>query len=255
MNTMPHTLGGHAPSSDKTNAMIIISDAVVGYSASVVELSVPFFSVNTGSRLGIIGPSGAGKTTLLKSIAYDTFLDRGNSHFDSALRRDASIGFVSQHNCLTPWKTVAQNISWTARRAGQYDTVGPLLEMVGLNGHRDAFPDQLSGGMLRRLMLARSLAAGPRLLLMDEAFAGLDYETRRDLVNALDRWLTENQVALVHVSHDFEEIVCLSDTIYAVCDKAKTITAIPYNTPSSRAIFGTEEAAFSASALRQKLFA
>jgi NitT/TauT family transport system ATP-binding protein len=239
----------------QTPALLVMKDAVVGYTDSDIALNVSSFQVAAGERVGVIGPSGAGKTTLLKSIAYDTFRSRGASYIDEALRRDAAIGFVSQHNCLTPWKTVEQNISWTLRRSGKGDTVGSLLEMVGLDGHRAQYPDQLSGGMLRRLMLARSLATKPRLLLLDEAFAGLDYETRRDLVNGLDTWLTENHVAIIHISHDFEEIVCLSDTIYEVRERQQSIDAVPYNKSEARMRFGTEEAALSASALRQALFA
>jgi len=177
--------------------------------------------VTAGEVLSILGPSGSGKSTLLRAIAGLERLDAGRVswHGDdiTALpvhRRGFALMF--QDGQLFPHRTVAQNIAYPLRIAGiadQHARVGGLLDLVGLAGFGDRRVTELSGGEQQRVALARSLAAKPRLLLLDEPLSALDRELRERLAGDLRRILVETGTTAVFVTHDQDEAFAVSDRV------------------------------------------
>lgn len=197
---------------------------------SVEELTVSFdgspavdnvtMDVAAGEVLGILGPSGSGKSTLLRSIAGLERLDAGRVrwHGDdiTALpvhRRGFALMF--QDGQLFPHRSVARNIAYPLRIQGApaAGRVAELLELVGLPGFGDRRVTDLSGGEQQRVALARSLAAEPRLLLLDEPLSSLDRELRERLAGDLRRILVETATTAVFVTHDQDEAFAVSDRV------------------------------------------
>ena len=170
--------------------------------------------------LGVIGPSGCGKSTLLRLIAGLEKLSSGRLRIGSAdvhgARRD--IGLVFQTPVLLPWRTVLKNVLVPAevlkldkrvakRRAHE------LLDLVGLHGFADRYPNELSGGMRQRVAIARALMHDPKILLMDEPFGALDALTRETMNLELLRIWQASSKTVVLVTHSIEEALLLSDRI------------------------------------------
>ena len=176
--------------------------------------------VEPGEVLGILGPSGSGKSTLLRSVAGLERLDAGSVawHGDdiTALpvhRRGFALMF--QDGQLFPHRSVARNIAYPLRmpRAAAAHRVAELLDLVGLPGFADRRVTDLSGGEQQRVALARSLAAGPRLLLLDEPLSSLDRELRERLAGDLRRILVDTGTTVVFVTHDQDEAFAVSDRV------------------------------------------
>jgi NitT/TauT family transport system ATP-binding protein len=177
-------------------------------------------TIGEGEFVSLIGPSGCGKTTLLKIIDGLVAYDRGE-----ALVRGRPVrgpgperAVVFQSFALLPWRTVRENVAFGLglRRAGREETeatVRRFIDMVGLRGFEDHYPDQLSGGMQQRVGLARALAVDPAILLMDEPFGALDAQTRNLLQVDLERIWEADHKTVVFVTHAMDEAVFLSDRI------------------------------------------
>jgi len=188
--------------------------------------------VRDGEYFCILGPSGCGKTTLLRLIAGILEPDEGEIYIGGRPMRgvppeDRDIGFVFQTFALFPHMTAWENVTYGPRVRGwpeeQIERVGrEMLELVGLYERADAYPRELSGGMMQRICLARALATGASLLLLDEPLSSLDakiafelrYEIRR-LVKALGR-------TAIHVTHDQAEAMAIADRI-AVMRKGRVL--------------------------------
>jgi len=181
------------------------------------------FEAGAGSFTSILGPSGCGKSTILNLIAR---LDRQSSgEISTAGDR---IGFVFQQPRLLNWRTVAdnvtlpleqQNLDKTALRA----LAIKYLELVGLGGHENYYPLQLSGGMQQRVAIARALAIDPDILLMDEPFSGLDEITSRKLRQELLQIWGQTGKTILFVTHSIAESVFLSQQILIVSAKPARI--------------------------------
>jgi NitT/TauT family transport system ATP-binding protein len=161
-----------------------------------------------GEVLALLGPSGAGKTTLLRILAgleedFDGEVLRG----DSTIR----MGYLFQEARLMPWLTAEQNVALVV--GGDRRRACDALEAVGLGDTVGRFPHQLSGGMQRRVALARALVVEPDLLLLDEAFVSLDEPTALELKRRLLVYCERAAPALVLVSHDLGEALALADRI------------------------------------------
>ena len=155
----------------------------------------------------VVGPSGCGKTTLLRLVAGMERPDAGVVR----VRGTGRIGMVFQEPRLMPWLTAAQNVALGQRR-GRCDTTG-LLALTGLTGFEEALPHQLSGGMQHRVALARALANGPSLILMDEPFAALDEQTREGMQDHLLDVRRTTGMNVLLVTHSLDEALYLGDRI------------------------------------------
>ena len=190
-------------------------------------------TIEAGSLVALLGPSGSGKTTLLRIIAG---LEEADRMEESAILFDGvnmigtpvgqrGIGFVFQHYALFRHLTVFENIAFGLRvqprhirptRPAIRERVRELLALIQLEGIQDRYPWQLSGGQRQRVALARSLAVGPRILLLDEPFGALDARVRADLRRWLRRLHDELHVTSVLVTHDQEEALEVADRIVVI---------------------------------------
>jgi sulfonate transport system ATP-binding protein len=201
-------------------------------------------TVNAGEFLTIVGPSGCGKSTLLRLVAGLDRADSGTITFDGhpvvqpSLRR----GVVFQDHRLFPWLNVEANVATGLLKATGTDAekravASRLIALVGLDGFEKAFPHQLSGGMAQRAAIARSLAAKPDILLLDEPLGALDSLTRSHMQTELLRVWQHEATTMLMVTHDVGEAVYLSDRI-VVMDREpgriREIIAVPFAKPRTR---------------------
>ena len=171
----------------------------------------------------LLGPSGCGKTTLLRLIAGLIKPDQGKIYIGHRLVNDVppedrDIGFVFQTFALFPHMNAWNNVTYGPRVKGfdmkKAGTIGhEVLEMVRLNERLDAFPNELSGGMMQRIAVARALAAGAKLLLLDEPLGQLDAKVRNDLRYEIRRMTKDLGLTAIHVTHDQAEAMAISDRI------------------------------------------
>ena len=191
-----------------------------GAQGTVRALEDVSFEVETGEFVCIVGPSGSGKTTLFRIIAGLDDATAGTVYLnDNPVEGPTpNMGVVFQEYHLFPWRTVRGNVGFgleqgDASRAARRRRVEEMLDLVGLEAFGDSYPKSLSGGMKQRVALARSLAVGPDLLLMDEPFGALDAQTKGTLQDELlDIW-QETGKTILFVTHDVEEAVKLADRI------------------------------------------
>jgi len=180
----------------------------------------------------LLGPSGCGKTTLLRLIAGLIEPDEGEIYIGDKLvnnvpPEDRDIGFVFQTFALFPHMNAWDNVTYGPRVKGfdvkKTDTIGhEVLEMVRLHERLDAFPKELSGGMMQRIAVARALAAGAKLLLLDEPLGQLDAKVRNELRYEIRRMAKDLNLTAIHVTHDQSEAMAISDRI-AVMKKGRVV--------------------------------
>ena len=196
------------------------------------------FDVLEGGFISILGPSGCGKSTLLKMIAGLIPPSEGEVWLDGEIVRDPPPGliyvFQQYSKSLLPWKTVLGNLMFGAQSprarhgsnapAKQSDCL-QYLELVGLKGHENSYPSQLSGGMQQRVAIARALVASPRILLMDEPFGALDALTREGLQDLLLELWERVGLTVVFVTHDISEAIYLSNDICVLAGTPASIAA------------------------------
>jgi ABC-type Fe3+/spermidine/putrescine transport system ATPase subunit len=178
----------------------------------------------------LLGPSGCGKTTLLRLIAGLIEPDEGDIYIGDNLVNDVppedrDIGFVFQTFALFPHMNAWNNVIYGPKVKGfdmkKANTIGhEVLEMVKLHERIDAFPNELSGGMMQRIAVARALAAGAKLLLLDEPLGQLDAKVRNELRYEIRRMTKDLGLTAIHVTHDQSEAMAISDRI-AVMKKGK----------------------------------
>ncbi|MGK9055361.1 ABC transporter ATP-binding protein [Neorhizobium petrolearium] len=182
-----------------------------------VSLSIP-----EGEFFVLVGPSGSGKSTLLKLVAGTASATEGAvTTFDAPITGPAqSRGMVFQSidGPLFDWLTVQDNVAFGPKMAGvgkadRNEIAARYIELVGLKGHEKKYPHELSGGMKQRVQIARTLAADPKIVLMDEPFAALDALTRRVLQRELVRIWSETGCTFVYVTHDIREAALLGQRI------------------------------------------
>ena len=176
-----------------------------------------------GEIVSLIGASGCGKSSLLSIVAgLDTDF-RGTLRLDGKLLAGvhADIGMIFQEPRLFPWLTVAQNIAFGLGAGGEDDPrVAQLLQEVGLQGHADSLPKQLSGGQAQRAAIARGLFGQPRILLLDEPFSAVDAFTRMKLQDLLADVAARHGLSVLLVTHDIDEALYLSDRIVMLDTRA-----------------------------------
>ncbi len=174
-----------------------------------LELSAAFSTAWTV----LYGPSGAGKTTLLRAIAGLEKIDRGRIHFAGRpLARAVCVGYVAQQPSLFPHLNVFENVAFgipRMQRANQQQRIEEMLSLTGAGHLIGRHVNKLSGGERQRIALARALAPGPSLLLLDEPFSALDIPASDALLNALMRWCAENQMQSILATHDLMDAFAL----------------------------------------------
>jgi NitT/TauT family transport system ATP-binding protein len=200
----------------------------------------------------IVGPSGCGKSSLLYLAAGLTEPSGGELLLDGrrieGSGRDR--GMVFQSYTLFPWLTVRGNVAFGLRLRGVADaqvraTVDRYIREVGLNGFEDAYPKQLSGGMMQRVALARAMANDPEILLMDEPFGALDSQTRLVMQQLLLRVWEHEYKTVLFVTHDIDEAIFLGDRVFVMTARPGRIKEeIAVDLPRPRAATVTMSAQF-----------
>ncbi len=179
------------------------------------------FTVGAGEIFALVGPSGCGKSTTLRMIAGFEPPDTGAVRLDGmdvsrAEPEKRNVGIVFQDYALFPHLTVVDNVAFAIRgtdRKARRKAAIFYLDMVGLTGLGGRFPDQLSGGQQQRVALARTFAARPRLILLDEPFSNLDAALRHNTRREIRDLLRRNGVGAIFVTHDQEEALSFADRI------------------------------------------
>ena len=175
------------------------------------------FRVNKGEFVSIIGPSGCGKSTLLSIIAGLEDKTTGEIYIEGEKIEGLSskIGYMLQRDCLLEWRSIISNTMFGLEIKGNKDKkakeyVEELLKKYNLYDFRDKYPSELSGGMRQRVALIRTLAVKPKILLLDEAFSALDYQTRIMVTNDIYNILKKEGITTIMVTHDISEGRCQS---------------------------------------------
>jgi len=189
-------------------------------------------TIHDQEYFSLLGPSGCGKTTLLRLIAGLIEPDSGEIYIgdrrvDKVPPEDRDIGFVFQTFALFPHMTAWSNVIYGPKvknyDAKQAETIGhEVLELVKLNERLNAYPSELSGGMMQRIAVARALAAGAKTLLLDEPLGQLDAKVRNEIRYEIRRMAKDLKLTAIHVTHDQAEAMSISDRI-AVMKKGKIV--------------------------------
>src|SRR5215213_9588129 len=207
-------------------------------------------TVAPGEFLGVIGPSGCGKSTLFNVIGglMDGYEGRVSVAGETVSGPHRSIGMVFQEESTFPWRSVIDNVAFPLEIAGlskaeRYDRARHFVGLVGLSGFERRYPTELSGGMRQRVSMARTLAAEPKIMLMDEPFAALDEQTRLLLGDKVLQIQQQLQQTTLIITHNITEAVQLSDRILVMTyrpGKVKRIVDIDLPRPRTSEIVSSE---------------
>jgi NitT/TauT family transport system ATP-binding protein len=190
-------------------------------------------TIRAGELVTLVGPSGCGKTTLLKALAGFIRPTEGTIDCDGKPVRGPGRdrGVVFQELAILPWRTVRRNIGHGLEIAGMAraerdDKVRRLIELTGLTGFEDRYPHELSGGMRQRVAVARTWAADPDVILMDEPFAAVDAMTRLTLQEELARLCLATRKTVFFITHSVDEAVFLADRVLVMTRRPGRIKAV-----------------------------
>jgi NitT/TauT family transport system ATP-binding protein len=186
-------------------------------------------SVNDGEFVSIVGPSGCGKSTMLNVIAGLLAPAEGSTHVAGIEGNGAGsrIGYMFQKDTLLPWATALENVCLPMDVKGTRDwhKARALMQLVDLTGFEAHYPRQLSGGMRKRVQLARLLAQDPDVLLMDEPFGALDAQTRLIIQEEFLKIWERQRKTVLFVTHDLQEAIALSDRVVLISARPGRIKA------------------------------
>jgi NitT/TauT family transport system ATP-binding protein len=201
--------------------------------------------------VALVGPSGCGKTTLLGAVAGFVRPEHGEVRFDGqpVTGTGPQRAMVFQDDAVFPWMRVRTNVAYglkargvpRAQRAGLVDAA---LDLVGLRASAGLWPRQLSGGMRKRVDIARALAVDPPVLLMDEPFGALDMMTKQRLQTEFGAIFERSRMTVLFVTHDLEEAVYLSDRVVVLAPHPGRVAgtlAVPLARPRPAALKLTPE--------------
>ena len=240
--------GGEAPAPDPDRPPAVELDGVTkryGDTAAVDDVSL---RVREGEFFTLVGPSGCGKTTTLRLIAGFEEPTAGTVRFSGESvagvpPEDRDVGVVFQNYALFPHMTVGENVGYGLNFADppegvtRDERVAELLELVDLPDAADREPESLSGGQQQRVAMARALAPGPDLLLLDEPMSALDAQLRERLRVQVREIQSELSITTVYVTHDQEEALAISDRVAVMRDGTPEQIAPPrtvYREPATR---------------------
>jgi ABC-type nitrate/sulfonate/bicarbonate transport system ATPase subunit len=208
----------------------IVVDRVNKHFGSLPVVADVSLDVRDGEFVAIVGPSGCGKSTLLNIIAGFERPDGGSVKIEGVKPKGPSRNgiMISQHGSVFPWMTVRQNLLFALSGSSypnQVEHADRYIDMVGLSGFENAYPHELSGGMLKRVELARALVVKPEILYMDEPFSALDALMSLRMQTELRRILDEERHTVLLITHDVEEAIYLADRIIVLSPRPTTIQA------------------------------
>ena len=215
-----------------------ISKTFQDLNGETVAISDFSYEFKKGSFVSIVGPSGCGKSTLLSIISGLEKQSSGIISIDNSKTPNSycNIGYMLQKDYLLDWRTIYKNVllgielrHMATKEAITY--VESLLHKYGLYEFKDKFPSQLSGGMRQRVALIRTLAVNPDILLLDEAFSALDYQTRLAVTEDVYKIIKAEGKTTIMVTHDIPESISMSDEVIVLSarpSKIKNIHKIEY---------------------------
>lgn len=198
-----------------------------GMKQELVAIKDISFSVEGGEYLAIVGPSGCGKSTLLNIIGN---IDTKNGG-EVILEGDINIGYMLQEDSLFPWLTILDNCLIGLKVHGEVsedkiDYVKNLLNIYGLKDFMNSYPTSLSGGMRQRVALIRTLAMKPDILLLDEPFSALDYQTRLAVSDDVYRIIKDTGKTVIMITHDIAEAISMADRVIVLTGRPSMIKKI-----------------------------
>ena len=186
-----------------------------------------------GEIVGIVGPSGCGKSTLLSIIAGLIEPSNGNVLINGkkVTNSNRNIGYMFQKDQLLEWRNILQNVVLGLEIQGKltpndYKVAKEMLHNYGLGEFINSYPSQLSGGMRQRVALIRTLLLEPDLLLLDEPFSALDYQTRLAIADEIGVILKKEKKTCLLVTHDIAEAISLSDRVVILSNRPSTIKEV-----------------------------
>ena len=209
--------------------MLSLHDVTLSYhslSGETKAVSHLSFSVEEGEFVTIVGPSGCGKSSILSMLAGLIPPSSGS------LSVNGNIGYMLQKDHLLEWRTIRRNAQLGLELQGKLTPeniafVDHMLDQYGLGDFKDRFPSELSGGMRQRAALIRTLAVRPDILLLDEPFSALDYQTRLSVADEIGTIIRKEGKTALLVSHDISEAISLSDRVI-VLSSSRTAEKNPH---------------------------
>jgi NitT/TauT family transport system ATP-binding protein len=207
--------------------------------------------IEEGEFLSIVGPTGCGKSTLLEMVGGLISVTNGKIYMNGELVTEPreEIGIVFQDDSTFPWLTAIENAKFGLKMHGEDDQYAhehskEIIDLVGLSGFEEAYPNELSGGMRQRVAIARTMAMNPDIMLMDEPFGALDEQTRLILGEELLRICRETNQTTLFVTHSLTEAVHLSDRVLVMSARPgqiEDLVDVPLNRPRNADIVTTDE--------------
>lgn len=211
----------------KLENVSLVYQSEIGETQAIKNLNL---TVNKGEFIAIIGPSGCGKTTILSMIAGLLKPSTGKIilNDEEILKPSKNIGYMLQKDELFPWRTIESNaylpLEIKKLKGENYkSTVKELLYKYGLKDFLKSYPSEISGGMRQRVALIRTLASNPDLLLLDEPFSALDYQTRITVCDDVYKIITEERKTAILVTHDISEAISMADRVVVLTKRPAQI--------------------------------
>lgn len=190
-------------------------------------------NISKGEFICIVGPSGCGKSTLLSIVAGLLKPSQGSIVINGSIitGTSAEVGYMLQKDYLFEWRTILQNVMLGLEirkvlTAENRDYVQHLLKTYGLYDFKDKYPSQLSGGMRQRAALIRTLVLKPEILLLDEAFSALDYQTRLAVADDIYSIIKKENKTAILVTHDISESISMADRVIVLTSRPAYIKSI-----------------------------
>lgn len=212
------------------------------------------FSIKKQEFISIVGPSGCGKTTILSLIAKLFEPTSGEILLEGKKLEKGvgTIGYMFQRDHLFEWRTIYNNVMLGLelfkkhKNKENIDRIENLLKKYGLYEFKDKYPSQLSGGMRQRAALIRTLAMQPKLLLLDEPFSALDYQTKLRVCDDVRAIITNEKQTAISVTHDISEAISMSDRIIILTERPAIVKdIIEINIPGNSPLEKREKKEFS----------
>lgn len=214
------------------NDILIINNLTKKYQnlqGEVLAIKDLSLNVKDGEYVAIVGPSGCGKSSLLSILCGLEEKTNGNFIFPDTNRN--KLGYMLQHDCLFPWLNILDNclIGLKVKNELTEENINyvlKLLETYGLKDFIKSYPNNLSGGMRQRVALIRTLAIKPDILILDEPFSALDYQTRLAVSDDVYKIIKQEKKTVIMVTHDLAEAISMADKIIVLSNRPATVKKI-----------------------------